>query len=217
MAEVVGNLGAETTASPTTALTPDKTFAQQFTTGLLNPGDVNGDGNVLHGFSWRLNAALGAFDPGFGAEGGQPDVETVYQWDLRSDDGGEPGVLLTSPGIFSVFSSGMATFQYAAISSLNGYVLQSNTSYWLTLKFLYVGGGDSLGTHANLPVTTSVETTGAGSLGTLLQNTGGGWTDLSERAVLQVQVESVPEPSTWALLACGGALAGAALRRKLRR
>lgn len=215
--EVVGNLGAGTTANPTTALAYNRTFAQQFTTGLLNPGDLDQDGNVLHSFSWQLNAALGPFDPGFGDEGGQPEVETVYEWNLLSDTGGTPGSSLTAPGNFSVFSSGVRTFQYAALSSANGYVLESNTSYWLTLKFLFVGGGSTLGSYADLPVTTSTATTGAGSLGSLMENTGSGWTGLSERAVLQVEVESVPEPSTWALLACGGLVAGAALRRKWRR
>ena len=82
-------------------------------------------------------------------------------------------------------------------------MLQANTSYWLTLKFLFVGGGATLANYANLPVTTDTATTGSGSLGALMQNTGSGWTGLTERAVLQVQVESVPEPSSAGLLLLG--------------
>jgi hypothetical protein len=36
-----------------------------------------------------------------------------------------------------------------------------------------------------------------------MENTGSGWTGLSERAVLQVQVESVPEPGSAGLAFLG--------------
>ena len=198
--EAVGNLGAGSTANPTTAFTYNKYFAQQFTTGLLNPGDYDQDGNVLHRFSWQLQSALGPFDPD---EGGQPEVETVFEWSLMSDAGGTPGSLLTASGQLSAYSSGIAVFYYAANPAWNDPVLQANTSYWLALKFLFVGGGATLANYANLPVTTDTATTGSGSLGALMENTGSGWTGLTERAVLQVQVESVPEPSSAGLLILG--------------
>jgi hypothetical protein len=213
--EVVGNLGASSTANPMTALTFTKTFAQQFTTGLLNPGDHNQDGNVMHQFLWELNPALGGFDPGYGTEGGQPLVETIYGWSLRTDNAGTPGGALFGTYQVSVYSPGVASLNYAALVSAGDYLMESNTTYWLTLKFGGVGAGDRLGQYANLPVTTSTATTGAGSLGALMENTGSGWTGLSERAVLQVQVESVPEPGTVGLVGLG-LMALGILRRKKR-
>jgi len=214
--EAVGNLGASSTANPTTAFTYNKYFAQQFTTGLLNPGDYDQDGNVLHRFSWQLQTALGPFDPTYGPDGGQPEVESVFEWSLMSDAGGTPGSLLTASGQLSAYSSGIAVFYYAANPVWSDPVLQANTSYWLALKFLFVGGSDTLATYANLPVTTDTGTTGSGSLGALMQNTGSGWTGLTERAVLQVQVESVPEPGSASLLVLGlGCLL--AKRRRCRR
>jgi hypothetical protein len=211
--EVVGNLGASSTANPSTALTFTKTFAQQFTTGLLNPGDHNQDGNVMHHFLWELNPALGGFDPEYGTEGGQPLLETFYDWSLRTDNAGTPGGALFPTYGVSVYSPGVASLGYAALVSAGDYLLQSNTTYWLTLKFGYVRSSDRLGQYANLPVTTSTATTGAGSLGALMENTGSGWTGLSERAVLQVQVESVPEPGTVGLVGLG-LMALGILRRK---
>jgi hypothetical protein len=213
--EVVGNLGASSTANPLTDLTFTKTFAQQFTTGLLNPGDHNQDGNVMHQFLWELNPALGGFDPGYGTEGGQPLVETIYGWSLRTDNAGTPGGALFGTYQVSVYSPGVASLNYAALVSAGDYLMESNTTYWLTLKFGGVGAGDRLGQYANLPVTTSTATTGAGSLGALMENTGSGWTGLSERAVLQVQVESVPEPGTVGLVGLG-LMALGILRRKKR-
>ena len=201
--EVVGNLGASSTANNSTALTPTKYFAQQFTTGLLNPGDHNADGNVMHRFLWQLNPALGAFDPTYGDEGGQPPAETVYEWSLHTDNAGTPGGSLFGTYQVNVLAPGVAELNYAALISAGYPLMQSNTTYWLSLRFSYVGGGDRLGQYADLPVTTSTATTGAGSLGALMENTGSGWTGLSERAVLQVQVESVPEPGSGALLGMG--------------
>jgi hypothetical protein len=202
--EVVGNLGSGFTANPSTAFSStNKYFAQQFTTGLLSPGDHDQDGNVMHRFSWQLQTAVGPFDPGYGSEGGEPEVESVFEWRLMSDAGGTPGNLLTAAGSFSAYSSGITDFYYAANPSWGDSVIQANTTYWLALRFLYVGGGATLGNYANLPVTTSTATTGAGSLGALMENTGSGWTGLSERAVLQVQVESVPEPASAGLAFLG--------------
>ena len=200
LVEAVGNLGASSTANPTTAFTYNKYFAQQFTTGLLNPGDHDQDGNILHRFSWQLQTALGPFDPD---EGGQPEVESVFEWSLMSDAGGAPGSLLTAPGQLSAYPSGIAVFYYAANPVWSDPVIQANTTYWLALRFLYVGGGATLGQYANLPVTTDPATNGSGNLGALMQNTGSGWTGLTERAVLQVQVESVPEPGSAGLLILG--------------
>ena len=203
LVEVVGNLGAGSTANPTTAFTYNKYFAQQFTTGLLNPGDHDQDGIILHRFSWQLQTALGPFDPGYGSEGGEPEVESVFEWSLMSDAGGAPGSLLTAPGQLSAYPSGIAVFYYAANPVWSDPVIQANTTYWLALRFLYVGGGATLGQYANLPVTSDPATNGSGNLGALMQNTGSGWTGLTERAVLQVQVESVPEPSSAGLLILG--------------
>jgi len=203
LVETVGNLGASSTANPTTAFTYNKYFAQQFTTGLLNPGDYDQDGNVLHRFSWQLQAALGPFDPDYGSEGGEPEVESVYEWSLMSDAGGSPGSLLTAARTFSAYNFGITVFYYAANPVWGDPVIQANTSYWLALRFLHVGGGATLGQYANLPVTTDTGTTGSGSLGALMQTTGSGWTGMSGQAVLQVQVESVPEPSSAGLLLLG--------------
>ena len=204
LVEAVGNLGAGTAANASTAFSStNKYFAQQFTTGLLTPGDHDQDGNVLHRFSWQLQSALGPFDPTFGDEGGQPELESVFEWRLMSDAGGSPGSLLTAPGQLSAYPSGIAVFYYAANPVWSDPVIQANTTYWLALRFLYVSGGVTIGQYATLPVTTDTGTTGSGSLGALMENTGSGWGGLSERAVLQVQVESVPEPSSTGLLILG--------------
>jgi hypothetical protein len=131
-----------------------------------------------------------------------------------SDAGGAPGSLLTAPGQLSAYPSGIAVFYYAANPVWSDPVIQANTTYWLALRFLYLSGGADMAQYATLPVTTDTATTGSGSLGALMQNTGSGWTGLTERAVLQVQVESVPEPSSAGLLILG---LGCLLARRRRR
>jgi MYXO-CTERM domain-containing protein len=137
----------------------------------------------------------------------------VYDWSLHSDNAGTLGGSLFGTYQVNVLSPGMAELNYAALISAGSPLMQSNTTYWLTLRFSHVVGSVILGQYAELPVTTSTATTGTGSLGALMENTGSGWTGLSEKAVLQVQVESVPEPGSGALVALG--LAGlTAMRRR---
>jgi hypothetical protein len=198
--EVVGNLGASAAATGSTQMLSNKTFAQQFTTGIVNPWDTDEDGRVLHQFIMDLNPTYG-FDPDAGDGGGFVPLDAVFQWTLRSDNAGNPGNELVAARDFTVSAPGLHTIGYAAM--FWEYILQSNTTYWLTVKYRYTGGSFAAATPALLPVTTETAMTGTGSLGALMENTGSGWTGLSEKAVLQVQVESVPEPGSGALLGMG--------------
>jgi len=200
MVEVVGNLGANAAATGSTQMLSNKTFAQQFTTGIVNPWDTDEDGRILHQFIMNLNPTYG-FDPDVGDGGGFVPLDAVFQWTLRSDNAGNPGSELVAARDFTVSAPGLHTIGYAAM--FWEYILQSNTTYWLTVKYRYTGGSFAAATPALLPVTTETAMTGTGSLGALMENTGSGWTGLSEKAVLQVQVESVPEPGSGALLGMG--------------
>jgi hypothetical protein len=81
-------------------------------------------------------------------------------------------------------------------------VLQSNTSYWLTIRYASLLGGDSPVIPVLLPLTMSDVQGGTGTLGELKES-GDGWGGVLGRMVVQVQVESVPEPSSAGLLILG--------------
>jgi hypothetical protein len=51
-----------------------------------------------------------------------------------------------------------------------------------------------------LPVTSDSSVYGAGSLGELMVNTGNGWGEATGRALIEIEAESVPEPTSLQLL-----------------
>ena len=136
---VAGNTGAA--IDGTSPFYQQKSFAQQFTTGTIQPGDENGDGYVMHRFTVQLQPGY-VFDPDAGDGGGFVPVETFFQWKLFSDSGGEPGAsILAGPGNFSVLETVSNEFYYGALVSAGEFILQSNTSYWLGINYAYVAGG----------------------------------------------------------------------------
>ena len=208
MVEVVGNLGATRDASA--PFTGFNTFAQQFTTGTLNAGDENQDGNVLHRFTVQLQPGY-VFDPDGGDGGEFVPGETYFQWSLLSDSLGSPGGVLAGPGAFSVVEATGNEFFYASLVSAGEFVLQSNTSYWLAIRYSYLSGGMSPAFPVLLPLTTGDVVGGAGTLGELKES-GDGWNGMLGRMVMQVDVESVPEPGSAGLVALG--LGTLLMRRK---
>ena len=197
---VAGNVGAAVDGS--TPFLGGNSFAQQFTTGTLNPGDADQDGYVWHRFTVQLQPGY-VFDPDAGDGGGFVPVEIFFQWKLFSDSGGEPGAsILAGPGYFSVLETGFNEFYYGALVSAGDFILQSNTSYWLGINYAYVAGGLSPSMPVLLPLTSSNTQSGTGTLGDLKQE-GDGWGGALGRMVTQVEVESVPEPSSAGLLMLG--------------
>ena len=188
------------------------TFAQQFTTGTLNPGDENQDGNVLHRFTVQLQPGY-VFDPDAGDGGEYVPRETFFQWSLLSDSLGSPGGVLAGPGSFSVVEATANEFYYASLVSAGDFVLQSNTSYGLAIRYFYLGGGMSPAMPVLLPLTTSDVAGGAGTLGELKES-GDGWNGMLWRMVMQVDVESVPEPGSGVLVALGISVVAAARNRR---
>jgi hypothetical protein len=197
---VAGNTGAATDGS--SQFYQHKSFVQQFTTGTIQPGDKDGDGRVMHRFTIQLHPGY-VFNPNAGDGGGFTPVETFFQWKLFSNSGGDPGAsLLPGLGNISVSGPGLAEFHYAALVSAGEFVLQSNTSYWLGINYAYVSGGLSPSMPVLLPLTSSNAQSGTGTLGGLKQE-GDGWGGVLGRMAMQVQVESVPEPSSAGLLVLG--------------
>jgi hypothetical protein len=171
-------------------------YAQKFTTENLNLGDADLNGLVYHKFSWALEPARTGYDP---VLDDYPLAETTYfEWSLLSDVGGSPGTDLIGTTILTISSPGVASDSYNG--SYGSFVLQSNSSYWLSIRFRIASGNTGISSFPNLPVTSGSSVYGAGTLGGLMVNTGTGWTGLSERALIQIEAESVPEPASLQLL-----------------
>jgi hypothetical protein len=215
-ATLAGNLTASTQTSGAIEFSPiaGTTFAQRFTTATLPAiGDGDGSGQILYNFSWNLLPAQGPFDPS-DEDNPFPNLDTTYQLNLLSDAGGLPSSsLLPSPVTGNLSSPGVVNFLYADLVNDPRLSLQSNTSYWLTVAFQFAS--DTVGQPLLLPFTSDATQTGPGTIDNLMVNTGSGWGGISEQAVVQIQAEVVPEPTTVALIAMGAALIGwRCMRRK---
>ena len=190
---LVGNLGQAAMADASTTMSYSAKYAQKFTTGNLNLGDADMNGLVSHKFSWALEPARTGYDP---VLDDYPLAENTYfEWSLLSDVGGSPGTDLIGATIFTISSPGVASDSYGG-----SFVLQSNSSYWLSIRFRSASGNTGISSFPNLPVTSGSSVYGAGSLGGLMVHTGSGWTGLSERALIEIEAESVPEPASLQLL-----------------
>ena len=168
---LVGNIGQAAMANANTTMTYSAKYAQKFTTGNLNLGDTDLNGLVYHKFSWALEPAIAGYDP---------DLEdfpwaeyTYFEWSLLSDVGGSPGTDLISPTVFTISEPGVAFDSYNG--SYGSFVLQSNSSYWLSIRFVTASSSTGLSWFPTLPVTSDSSVYGAGSLGGLMVNTGNGW------------------------------------------
>lgn len=212
-ATLASNLDATSQTSGAIQFLPlaGTTFAQRFTTGTLpSIGDGDSSGQILYRFAWQLLPAQGTYDPFLESF---PDLETTYQVNLFTDASGAPGTsLLTEPATGSLAAAGAAQFAWADLIAAPHLALQSNTSYWLTVAFQ--SASDLVGQPLLMPVTTDVDQTGPGTVTSLLLNTGSGWGGISERALVQIQAEVVPEPSALALAAAGLALVAWRCRRR---
>lgn len=191
---VVGNIGNPAMGNAHTVMSISAKYAQKFTTGNLNLGDADLNGLVYHKFSWALQPAVAGYDP---------DLEdfpwaeyTQFEWSLLSDVGGSPGTDLISPTVFWIMSEpGIASDSYSG-----SFVLQSNSSYWLSIRFFGASSYLGISMYPTLPVTSDSAVYGAGSLGGLMVNTGTGWGEATGRALIEIEAESVPEPTSLQLL-----------------
>ena len=201
---VVGNLGNPALANTQTTMSWNTKYAQKFTTGNLNLGDADRNGLVYHKFSWALEPAIGGFDAELGIH---PWADTSFQWSLLSDVGGSPGTALFPAFHLSISEPGVASGGYSS------FVLQSNSSYWLSIRFVDANSYTGPGNYPYLPVTSDSSVYGTGSLGALMVNTGAGWEEVSVmvntgagweevsgQAMIEIEAESVPEPTSLQLL-----------------
>lgn len=190
---VVGNIGNPAMANAHTVMQTSTKYAQKFTTGNLNLGDADLNGLVYHKFSWALEPGIGGFDPELEVF---PWADyTFFEWSLLSDVEGSPGTALFPAFPLWISEPGLASEGYSG-----SFVLQSNSSYWLSIRFVGANSYTGLSMYPTLPVTSDSSVYGTGSLGALMVNTGAGWGEVSGQALIQIEAESVPEPTSLQLL-----------------
>ena len=204
-ATLAGNLAASSQTNGSIQFFPlsGTTFAQRFTTATLPAiGDGDSSGQILYRFGWDLLPAQ-AFTPPEGFS----NLDTTYAVNLFTDAAGAPGssLLALEPATGTLSAPGVVEFSYADLVADPSINFQSNTSYWLTVAFQFASDPGA-GTALLLPFTTGSNQTGPGTVDNLMVNTGSGWGGISERAIVQVQAEVVPEPSAIALAAAGLAI-----------
>jgi hypothetical protein len=204
-ATLAGNLGATGQANGSIQFFPlgETTFAQRFTTGTLPAiGDGDSSGQILYRFGWDLLPAQAFIPPE-----GFSNLDTTYAVNLFTDAAGAPGssLLALGPATGTLSAPGVVEFSYADLVADPSINLQSNTSYWLTVAF-QSASDPGAGTALLLPFTTGSNQTGPGTVDNLMVNTGSSWGGISERAIVQVQAEVVPEPSAIVLTAAGLAI-----------
>ena len=184
-------------------------FAQAFQTGsnLSGLGDGDGNGQVLHTFQvhlapWKVIDIIADTTEY---------AETNFTFQLWSDNSGQPGSLLNQNPAFStvktVSSPTVETFSFQSDP-----ILQPGTQYWVRISAQPISA--AFATMAGVYSTTSTSSTGTGSFGTSQYFDGSSWGGISSRYVMSIQVESVPEPGSGALLVLGMSLLVATRRRR---
>jgi len=237
---IIGNLGAGYVGYEQFSPYPSSTFgkvAQSFRVGsnTANLGSGNGWGFVVSKFQLLLEPAFGQWnDSGQLVEGY---VFTEFTLRVLSDAGGSPGSLMSSFDQYrasdTVVTPGIHTFSFVSDP-----FLQPETDYWIEISCVL--GQEALVWPEGYPkvfLTDSPSSAGSGSFGISKHFSSGDWyptgnfylsnpealpeewvyvyPDVS-RVIMSFEAETVPEPSSGALLVLGIGAVAAYRGRQLR-